>query len=119
MVCCQQIGMHRGKLIVLIVMAVLVAQWQCAAACAADLCGASLPPCHRQHNQSHERAPVSCPDQILTTATSLHALQTGVAVLPVLALAFHVSVSLPHVAPEPLDSSPPEIGNLSTIVLRI
>ena len=115
--------MQRARLIVLAAIALLIAQLQCVATCVDQFCGAgsaqsqSVPPCHRQHKQSP--APVTCPDQILTTATSVHALPAGVAMMPALALAHNVSASFPRVAQEPVDPSPPGIGTLYAIVLRI
>jgi len=70
--------MHRRKLIVLIAMAVFAAQLQCAAACAADLCGGPLPPCHHPHSPCPHRA--SAAALVAVQAPQVWAVATPMAV---------------------------------------
>lgn len=123
--------MPRTKLIVAVAAVVLFAQIQCVAACAADLCSATITqtepisPCHKHHNHSHDQAPASCSFHLtVTQATSPHIPQLDVPVLSVLALAATVSANLPLAgdswAADLSDPSPPGMtALLSSTVLRV
>lgn len=114
------------KLIVVVAAAVLFAQIQCVAACAADLCSvrtASVPPCHDHHDHSHDQTPGSCSFHLIVTpATSPHAPQLDAPAPSVLGLAATVSPVLPvdvQSRPDLSDSSPPRTTRISPTILRI
>ena len=58
--------MFRARLILFIGIAILLAQLQCLALCAGDVCGADLakmhpvPPCHHHRDQPQDRGPGTC-----------------------------------------------------------
>jgi hypothetical protein len=115
------------KLIVAVAAAILFAQIQCVAACAADLCSgrtASVPPCHQHHDHSHKQAPGSCSFHLVVTpATPPDAPQLdvpaplvfslGTTISPVLAVATQSSLL------DLAEPSPPSIINISSTILRI
>ena len=85
--------MFRGKLIVVVAVAILFAQLQCAAACARELCGADfaktqlVPPCHRHQDHSPDRAPRTCRYQAINPpSTSPQPIAFHAPILPVAAL---------------------------------
>jgi hypothetical protein len=122
--------MPRARLIVFTAVALLIAETQCALACAANPCGTdsvsseSVPPCHLHHDHSHDRVPDSCPHQtILAPAISSQALHVEIPLSPVMALSPAVQAAPPA---DSLSlelalsaSSPPGLSSLSSVVLRI
>ena len=123
------IGMLRAKFVVLVAIALLFAQLQCAAACAAHLCGAdsdkrsSLPPCHRHHAPSRDRTPDSCPHQTAAPAVSTEALHVEIRPVPAPGLPATISAALPadRWSSELAVSVffPPGLRDLSSTLLRI
>jgi hypothetical protein len=119
--------MPPAKLIVTVAAAILFAQVQCVAACAADACAsrtASVPPCHKHHDHSHDQTPASCSFHlIITPAMQPHAPQLDVPTPSVLGLAAMISLVLPvdtqSWALNLLDPSPPGTASISSTVLRI
>jgi hypothetical protein len=120
----------RARFIVVVAVAVVFPQLQCAAACASQLCGTdnsrsgSLPPCHRHHDYSHNRAPARCPHHMITApAISPQAVRVEAPVFPVVGLAAPAPAVYPAGAQtsayDSLSSSPPASGSLSVVVLRI
>jgi len=112
--------MLRAKLIIL-VMVLLFAQLQCAAACAGDLpCNATPHPCHRHH----DKAPASCQCQMAGAIAATPRTQPMEApIFSVLSLAAIISETAPADAGisalDFLDSSPPGFAVPSSVVLRI
>ncbi|HTW65751.1 MAG TPA: hypothetical protein VME17_14085 [Bryobacteraceae bacterium] len=119
--------MPSAKLIVAVAAAILFAQIQCVAACAADACGggtASIPPCHEQHDHSPGQTPAPCSLRLITTpATSLQAPHLDAPSFPPLGLIATISLVLPaYTQSEPLDfsdPSPPGAVRISSTILRI
>jgi hypothetical protein len=119
--------MPPAKLIVTVAAAILFAQVQCVAACAADACAsrtASVPPCHKHHDHSHDQTPASCSFHlIITPAMQPHAPQLDIPAPSVLGLAATISLVLPvNTESWALDLSeppPPGITSISSTVLRI
>ena len=127
-----RIGMLRAQLIVFAAGALLMVQVQCAAACAAELCGngcgrsESVPPCHRHQHRapSQNRTPDGCPQRtILAPAISLQTPQAEFQPLSVTGQA----AAMEPARPADMGSSelalssfaPPGGKSLSVIVLRI
>ena len=123
--------MFRAKLIILIAATMVFAQFQCALACAGNLCtpefakSQPVPPCHRHHDHSHDRGPASCGYQLTSPpATSVQMLQMRAPIMPVLGA---VANSLSVVATdgranqfvESAAFSPLESPHLISSVLRI
>jgi hypothetical protein len=123
----RRVGMRPAKLIVTVAAAVLFAQVQCVAACAADSCASrttSAPPCHKHHDHSQDRSPASCSfNHIITPATQPHAAQLDIQVPCELGLAATISLVLPvdtrSWALDLSEPSPPDITGISSTVLRI
>lgn len=119
--------MPAPKLIVAVVSAILFAQVQCVAACAADACGgrtAAVPPCHKHHDHSHDQTPGSCSFQLMVTpATSPHAPQLHAPSPLGLGLAGTISLVLPpdtqSLTLDLSEPSPPAITGISSTILRI
>jgi hypothetical protein len=117
--------MFNAKLIVMVALALLFIQLECAAACAAQVCSVdsgktqSAPPCHPQRDGSS-----SCPNQIASTAaTAPRISQVDIPNFPVVSLAAPVSAVIPARSrtyiPNSSASSPPQFQNLSSVILRI
>jgi hypothetical protein len=123
----RRIVMPPAKLIVAVAAAILFAQVQCAAACAADACASrttSVPPCHKHHDHSHDQNPASCSFHlIITPAMQPHAPQLDIPAPSVLGLAATISLVLPvdtqSWALALSEPSPPGIPGISSTVLRV
>jgi hypothetical protein len=123
----RRIAMPSAKLIVAVAAAILVAQVQCVAACAADACvsqTASVPPCHKHHDHSHDQTPASCSfNHIITPAMQPHASLLDLPAPSVLGLAATMSLVLPvdiqTWALDLLVPLPPGSPGISSAVLRI
>ncbi len=93
--------MLRVKLGILVALASLFAQVQCAAECATRLCGAdsaptsSVPPCHRHHGHSHDQIPDSCPHQAIRLAVSTQMQHVEISLVSVPGLPATASTVLP------------------------
>jgi hypothetical protein len=121
--------MHPAKLVVAVAAAILFAQTQCVAACAAQLCPADsatqpTPPCHPHHDRSHDQTHSSCSFQLIVPQASLpHALHLDAPVLSVLGPVPPIAVVIPadtHARVLSLsDSSPPGSNRFSIAILRI
>jgi len=114
--------MARAKLIIVVAVAIVLAQLQCVAACAAVSGSApqSAPPCHKHHNQSSG----SCAHQIIVTPSlPPDSPQLETPMLPFIAAAPAVSWGIPSLvrisARDSSEFSPPECGKDSSAVLRI
>jgi len=121
--------MYRPKFIVFLALAILLTQFQCAAACARDLCSPdsakteTVPPCHHHHDRSPDQAPGGCWHQALNPpATSPVSVEFRVPLF--LALGFALDLPLPS-EPDTVSASvpwsffPPPKGAAPPAVLRI
>jgi hypothetical protein len=122
--------MLRAPLILFTAALLLIAQIQCAAACAFPMVRAdsakseSIPPCHRHRDHSQDRVPASCAHPSVCLAAV--APQAQHADVPQFSGIGLPAVSAPDVAaemrarvPALADSPPPGVHRLSSVVLRI
>jgi hypothetical protein len=119
--------MLRVKLVVFVAMALPLAQLPCMAACASHMCdtvsSASLPPCHRHHNHSHDRNPNCLHQAMVSSAISNQALH---AELQPFSVGSRAAAPATPVPPETWfrevsfsAASPPHKQSLSSVLLRI
>ena len=124
----------KGRLGVLIVFALVLANIQCAAFCAVEPCNGSetasapasdVPPCHQHHEAPGQQTPAPCSHQIVVQSHAAQPLVTPILTAGVLAM--DVSV-LPAGAFPSLSGvdmlaahapSPPGLAVLSSVVLKI
>jgi hypothetical protein len=126
----------KGKLSVVIVFALVLANIQCAAFCAVESCSgggiastplAGGPPCHQHHHAPSKQAPASspCGHQVVVQADAAQApvmpvLTASVVVMDLPAGSLDGFPSLPDVEALAASApSPPGLSILSTVVLRI
>jgi hypothetical protein len=126
--------MTSGKLTIVLAMALVFGQLQCAAWCTANTCGftelsgagsQNVPPCHRHHGDSSKHSPAApCSHgPAIASAADFSAAQAPVAapLVAILSIQLEANPRFPIAGNEPavLTSSPPGSGGPSSIVLRI
>jgi hypothetical protein len=132
--CYDQIERHlsKGRLIVVLAFALVLASTQCAALCIVGPCTdaattpAGEPPCHHQHEVPDNQTPAPCPHQTVQAdvpqafASALTSLDSIAAVdIPVVLTVEYSSISDAHFLPW-LDLSPPGPQSLpGSAILRI
>ncbi len=104
--------MFRIKVIVLAALAILLAQLQCAASCTTQACQ-KVPPCHRQHASP-------CHEEIGVVSANPEVSAAPVLWVDELAVSPRAAIAVSKCADDLLsDASPPGVGRLLPVVLRI
>jgi hypothetical protein len=126
---------YKGRLSVLLVLALVAINVQCVALCAVESCNGSgtarapspadAPPCHQHHKAPGQQAPASCSHQIVVQADAAQAPVTLVFTASVIAIDLPVEPSGAFPSLSSMETlaayapSPPGLPALSSTILRI
>jgi hypothetical protein len=128
-------AVSKGRLSALLVFALVLVNFQCAALCAAEPCNsigtaqspspADVPPCHQHHEAPSQQAPAPCSHQLVVQAHTAQAPLTLVFTASFMAMDRPVELpgAFPWLSSRERSAahapSPPSLAILSSVVLRV